>query len=52
MENITIEMTDQEYLSFLKWKKNRYGWQILPLFLTAIAIQIRLFEIWFGIKII
>ena len=52
MEKITVEMTYQEYMSFLKWKKNRHGFQILPLFLAAIAIQIRLFEIWFGIKII
>jgi hypothetical protein len=52
MEKHIIEISEEEYKSFLKWKKNRWGFQILPLFLIALALQIRLFEIWFGIKII
>lgn len=51
MKKYIVEISKEEYISFLKWKRNRWGFQILPLFLLAIIVQIRLIEIWFGIKI-
>lgn len=52
MEKHIVEIAEKEYESFQKWKKNRWGFQILPLFLLALAVQIRLIEIWFSIKIV